>query len=327
MYSCLSPRALGLTLSAEQTIALAASNGFAAVELLVRDLVLEGADLPGLRARMEDVGIHGAVWPLPVDWRGDESRFAHDLAQLDELADAAASLGLTRTGTWIMPEVVATSDRRADFRTEWTETFDLHVTRLSAIGRVLQRHGIRLGLEVIGVESSRTGRSVPFICRLADVDGLLEALRGQCPDVGILLDPFHLFAAGEEWEAGLWWGVDSIIAVHLADLPAGSICNRRSMKDRERGLPGDHGAIDAQGLLRELAGRGYEGPVIAEPFAGCSSLSGMDPATSIRRVAAALQSVWPNIRQPATPRESTQWTGRARSSTEFVGTRGAISSR
>src|SRR4051794_8100009 len=104
MFSSFNARALGLQLSAAEALDLAAAAGFAGVDLMVRDLVEAGEDRIELRARKDDLGLRGGAWPLPVDWRGARDRFLHDLDRLPRLAEAAATLGLTRTGTWVLPE-------------------------------------------------------------------------------------------------------------------------------------------------------------------------------------------------------------------------------
>ena len=73
---------------------------------------------------------------------------------------------------------------------------------------------------MIGVASFRTGRGLPFITRLADLGQLLDSLRDEAPNVGIVLDGWHLYAAGESVEAGLAWGVERVVWIHVADLPA-----------------------------------------------------------------------------------------------------------
>ncbi len=293
MYASLNARALGLGLSAGEAIDLAAAAGFAGVDLLVRDLVERGEDPRELRARMDGLGLRGGAWPLPVDWRGDAGRFARDLQRLPRLAEAAATLGLFRTGTWVMPETPAVPDSDEARASHRAETVDLHVRRLGAIARVLADHGSRLGLEVIGVESFRTGRGLPFVHRLADLDRVLGALRDEAPNFGILVDGFHLYAAGEEVEAGLSWGVDRVVWVHVADVPASAGPDRRAIRDDDRGLPGENGAVDARSLLRRLAELGYDGPVTAEPLAGCRALAGLSADAAVRRVAEAVRSVWP----------------------------------
>lgn len=303
MFMSFNARGVGLDLPVEETLSLAAAAGFGGVDLLVRDLVDSGASPRTLRARMDDLGLRGGAWPLPVSWRGEAGPFARDLQRLPRHAEAAAVLGLLRTGTWVLPETPGRPDParvEPDSESESEAAYlasvaALHVERLGAIARVLAEHGVRFGLEVIGVESSRTGRGLPFVTRLGDLGGLLEALSAQAPNVGVLVDGFHLFAAGERVEVGLAWGVDRVVWVHVADLPASVVQpDRRTMRDADRGLPGENGAVPNAALLATLDEAGYDGPVTAEPMAACRTLAGLSPGEVAHRVAAALRSVWPD---------------------------------
>ena len=185
-----------------------------------------------------------------------------------------------------MPETPGPeSDRR--------EVADLHVRRLGAIARVLDDHGIRLGLEVIGVESFRAGVGDPFVARMADLDRELGAIWAESPGIGLLVDAFHLHAAGEPVDAAFARGVAAITWVHVADLPPGFRGDRAAIIDAERGLPSENGAVDAAGLLDRLAREGYDGPVTAEPLGRCASLQGLELAEVARRVRASLGRVWP----------------------------------
>ncbi len=165
---------------------------------------------------------------MPVDWRGDSATFERDLARLPSLAENAACLGLMRTATWVLPEVPAHQDAHA--------VVAFHVERIGRIARVLHGYGIRLGLEV--VSALREGRGEPFVARMADLDPVLGALWDEAPNLGVLLDAFHLYAAGEAIEAGLAWGVERVVWVHVADLPATATGERTAIRDADRGLPG-----------------------------------------------------------------------------------------
>lgn len=286
-------RAAGLDVSALETLGLAAGAGFGGVDLLVRDLVDAGDDPVALRAKMEDLDLKGGAFPLPMNWRGSAPDFARDLARLPRYAEAAAVLGLNRTGTWVMPETPERPDDIATRSSHQAWTVSMHVDRLGAVARVLDVSGIRLGLEVIGVASSRTGRGLPFVHRMADLDRVLGSVWRESPNLGVLVDAFHLYAAGEAVEAGLAWGVGRVVWVHVADLPASAPWGRTTIRDQDRGLPGEHGAVEALRLLTRLAAAGYDGPVTAEPMSGCRSLQGLTPEQAACRVAAALRSVWP----------------------------------
>jgi sugar phosphate isomerase/epimerase len=293
VYSSFNARALGLSLSSRETIELAAAAGFGGVDFLMRDLQAEGADPRETRARLDDLGLRAGAWSLPVDWRGDDGRFARDLEQLPRYAEAASILGASRTGTWVMPETPEPIDSRDDVASTLASTTEMHLDRLGAIARILADHGVRLGLEVIGVESFRSGRGIPFVTRLGELDRALGAIWQEAANIGILVDGFHLFAAGEEMEAGLAWGVDRVVWVHVADLPASSPSDRRMIRDNDRGLPGENGAIDSGRLLQTLTDAGYSGPVTAEPGAGCRSLAGRSANEVAHLVASAMSSIWP----------------------------------
>jgi len=300
MYASFNARAVGLALSAAETIELAAQAGFAGVDLLVRDLLDSGEDPRVLRARMDDRGLRGGAFPNPVQWRQDAATFRQDLSRLPRLAEAAAQLGLRSTSTWVLPETPALTGPGADHAL----VAEMHLERLGVLARTLQPFDIRLGLEVIGVASFRTGRGLPFITRLADLGQLLDSLRAEAPNVGIVLDSWHLYAAGESVEAGLAWGVDQVVWTHLADLPAAAPRDPAAMNDNDRGLPGENGAIDCKALLQHLAGAGYHGPVTAEPMPGCRTLAPRKQSQDVaNQVAAALRSVWPPTQR---------WAARAR---------------
>lgn len=294
MYSSFNARALGLNLSSRETIDLAAETGFGGVDFLMRDLMDEGVDPTEIRQRLDDRGLKAGAFSLPVDWRGDADRFAGDMGRLPRYAGMAAILGAMRTGTWVMPETIVPVRSSVDLDSAVAMTTELHIHRLGAIGRILGDYGIQLGLEVIGPESFRSGRGAPFVTRLDELDQYLGAIWRESPYIGILLDGFHLYAAGEEIEAGFAWGVDQVAWVHVADLPADTPPDRRAIQDHDRGLPGENGAIDSGRLLRRLMAAGYPGPVTAEPGAGCRSLKDRSAKDVANLVAAAMRSIWPS---------------------------------
>jgi sugar phosphate isomerase/epimerase len=294
MYSSFNARALGLDLTAEAAMELAARSGFEGVDLMVRDLVDSGDDCSRLRRRMEDLGLRAGAWPLAIRWRDtSEAEFQRQLVRLPRYADSAATLGLTRTGTWVLPEVPPLPGLPADIALD--VAFDLHLRRLGAILDVLDRFQIRLGLEVIGVESFRAGLGPPFITGLAHprLGELARCLQSRGPSPGILVDTWHLYAASETIDVVNAWGVERVVWVHVADLPAGAPTDRRLMVDDQRGLPGEHEAMTTRDLLLTLSRGGYDGPITPEPLNGCRSLAGQSPEQAARRVAEALQEVWP----------------------------------
>jgi sugar phosphate isomerase/epimerase len=290
MYASWNARAVGLELRAGETVEVAAQAGFGAVDLLLRDLVESGVDPRAVRGRMDELGLRGGAWPLPVHWRGNPEQFAEDLRDLPRYARAAAKLDLQRTGTWVLPETDSTFFPGTEGDDLLRQTVRLHVERLGKIAEILADHGSRLGLEIMGPASARRGPGAVFVHQYRRLAEHLGELRAEHPNVGVLVDAFHLFAAGEGEEAGFVWGVDSVVWVHVAD---SANPDRLRVLDEERALPGETGLADCRGLLKRLAEEGYDGPVTVEPLKYCRSLQGLDALATARRALASLQTVWP----------------------------------
>jgi sugar phosphate isomerase/epimerase len=290
MFASWNARAVGLEMPARETIETAARVGFRGVDLLVRDLVQSGVDPDELRRRMDDLGIQGGAWPLPVNWRGSEDQFWGDLRELARHARVAARLGLTRTGTWVLPEcAIGGADPRGT-EDAFRRTLDLHRHRLGRIATILGDEGIHLGLEIIGPAGARGSSAFPFVHHYADLAETFRDFRRERANVGMLVDSFHLYAAGEDPSAGLLWGIDGVVWVHLAD---SANPDRSSLEDRQRALPGETGLAPCRSLLEQLLEKGYAGPITAEPLTRCSSLDGVEPMEAARRTRAAIDSVWP----------------------------------
>jgi len=209
-------------------------------------------------------------------------------------ARAAARLGLQRTGTWVLPETDPTFFPGSEGDDLLRRIVRLHVERLGKIAEILADHGSRLGLEeayiIMGPASARRGPGATFLHQYHRLTDQLGELRDEHPNVGVLVDAFHLFAAGEEIETGFVWGVDSVVWVHVAD---SANPDRLRVLDQERALPGETGFADCRGLLKQLAEQGYDGPVTVEPLEHCRSLQGLDTLATARRALASLQTVWP----------------------------------
>jgi sugar phosphate isomerase/epimerase len=292
MFASWNARAVGLQIPARETIEIAAGAGFGGVDLLVRDLAQSGVDPDELRRRMDDLGLRGGAWPLPVDWRGSEDRFRDDLRELARLARVATRLGLTRTGTWVMPECPTLEASGRGAVNSFRRTLDLHRHRLGRIAAILADEGIRLGLEIIGPAAARAATKPPFVHRYTDLAETFQDLRRHRSNVGMLVDSFHLFAAREEPSAGLLWGIDGVVWVHLAD----AINPDRSvLEDGQRALPGETGLTACHTLLELLQELGYTGPITAEPLTRCRSLAGIGPTEAARRTRAAIDSLWPRL--------------------------------
>lgn len=296
MYASWSARAVGLDLPAEATIEVAAKAGFEGVDFMVRDLVEAGLDIDGLRGRMDDLNLRGGAWVLPMNWKNDREAFENDLKRLPTYAAAAERLGLARTGTWVRFETDPVGDlarlARADRERLVEQATAWQIDRLGRIARILDDHGSRLGLEIIGSRSARSGLGVPLVGTYTELRRRFEGLADRHPNVGLLVDAFHIFAAGESVEDALAWGLESVVWVHLAD-PAK--LDLSSLRDEERTLPGESGVGLCESLLETLAHWNYQGPVTAEPLGRCRELERLDPLQTALTTRESLRRVWPDV--------------------------------
>jgi sugar phosphate isomerase/epimerase len=280
MYSALSPGAIGVTApDLETAIAAAKVGGFQGVEFSGREIAdrIKKDGIASLRALFHDSGIRPAGWGLPVDWRGDQEKFQTDLALLPEIADAAASIGCTRTCTWILP---MSDDRPYD------ENRQFHLDRLGQVAQVLNRHECRFGLEFIGPKTMRDQGRHPFIYKMSD---MLQLASEMGPNVGLLLDSWHCFTSHGTLDDLRALTNDQIVYVHLNDAPKGIEIDDQI--DSVRCLPGETGVIPLRYFLSALDRLGYDGPVVPEPFK--ASLNDLpSDKDRLKAVGQSMANVW-----------------------------------
>lgn len=277
MYTALAPGAIGVaTDTLDQGIELARIGGFEGLELsgeMVRDVVArEGA--AAVRARFDSSGIRAAGFGLPVEFRGDAYDEEAAILALKPIARAMRDIGVTRCATWIMP---------ADDARNHDAMWDLHVSRLAPLNGVLHDHGISLGLEFVGPKTLRDRYRYPFVYTLKGMLGMCAAIG---PGTGLLLDIFHLFTSGGTLEQLRQTPRSRIVYVHLNDARPGR--ELWEQVDGERELPGATGVLDLPGFMAALKEKGYDGPVVCEPF--LDRLKGLaDDETRVREVGQAMR--------------------------------------
>jgi sugar phosphate isomerase/epimerase len=226
--------------------------------------------------------VRPALWGLPVAWR-DEEQWEADLRDLPRLASVARDLGAPRTATY-MP---SGSDERP-----FQENFDWHVARLRPIAQVLRDAGCRFGIEYIGPKTFRAAFRHEFISTL---DGLMELIAAiDVPNVGVMLDSWHLFASGGSLADLDRLTNEDIVVVHVNDAPAGIPWDEQI--DTVRTLPMETGVIDLAGFMRALQRRGYDGPVMPEPFSQrVSDMAATDPLAAAREAARSMEELWRTV--------------------------------
>jgi sugar phosphate isomerase/epimerase len=255
MYSALSPGCISVrTDSLAQRIAAAKKYGFGGVEIDVFEIadMIDASDAEAVKSQFIDADIIAAGWGLPTDFRGSEENWQRDLKVLGRLAKAAAAVDSFRTFTWISP---ASNDRDLESNTKF------HIERLTPVAEILGEHGVRFGMEFIGPKTIRASHKFEFVSTMA---GMLELARKIGPNVGLLVDCWHLYTSHGAMSDIEKLDEADVVYVHVNDAPAGIPIDEQI--DNRRDLPGATGVIDIAGFLGALKKIGYSGPVVAEPF-------------------------------------------------------------
>lgn len=245
---------IGVKAGQREQIELAAKHGFEACNGDTRYLAKASTDEVGeLLGRMKELEVVWGGASLPVEFRKDEAAFQQDLKELPARAKAWKSAGGSRMGTYLMP---------AHDELTYTENMKQHAERLRSCATVLADHEIRLGLEYVGPQTLLVSKRYPFLHTMAETQDLIAAIGGD--NVGLLLDSWHWYTAGETVDDLLKLSNDEVVECDWNDAPKGVA--REDQIDNQRELPMATGVIDMQGFVDALVKIGYDGPVRAEPF-------------------------------------------------------------
>jgi sugar phosphate isomerase/epimerase len=245
---------LGVSASQTEAIELAARHGFQSVGADGGYLATASDDqVAELTSLLGSKNLRFGAAGLALEFRRDEERFRESIKGLPKFAAGLKRAGVDRAGTWITP---------CDDRLTYMQNFHQHSSRLREAGKVLNDQGIRLGLEYVGPKTSWASRRYPFIHTMAEMKDLIAEI--NIANLGLILDSWHWWNAGEAAADVLSLKASEVIAVDLNDAPAG--IPRDEQVDGRRELPCATGVIDVGAFLNALNQIGYDGPVRAEPF-------------------------------------------------------------
>ncbi len=247
MYLSLNSSLTGGKVAWPEFARLAAHTGYGGADLNLAAAMKEGAD--SIRALFAGLKIKASNANLPVQFSGDEETFRRGLAGLDETAKFCAAIDCPRL-LGILPP--ASKTPKAEYRRILKD-------RIVAIGEVLLRSKVRLGLEFLGPLHFRTSQPHEFIWRM---DEALAFAKECGSNVGLLLDVWHWYHAGATANDIIAAGKSRIVHVHLSD------CVRlapEQVRDDQRVLPGE-GVIDLVSFFQTLGKIGYDGGVSPEPL-------------------------------------------------------------
>ncbi len=279
----LTPGSIGVKATQQETIAYAKQYGFEAVEAHgVYIETLNPFEIDRLTAQVKAAGLVWGNASLPVDFRKDTPIFERDLAQLPAVAKALQRAGVTRLGTWISPSHASLT---------YMNNFAQHAERLKRVGRILADHGQRLGLEYVGPKTLWASNRYPFLHTLAEMKNLLAAI--NLPNVGLLLDSWHWYTAGETAADLVTLRNEDIVCCDLNDAPAGVPLDQQI--DNQRELPLATGVIPVSEFLNALYRIGFDGPIRCEPFN--AALRALPPEQALTAVAASMKKAFALIKE------------------------------
>lgn len=166
----------------------------------------------------------------------------------------------------------------------YRENFARHTVRLRECARILDDHGLRLGVEYVGPKTAWTQGRHPFVHTLAEALELLDAV--DAGNGGVYLDSFHWYTAGETPADVESLRAEQVVGVDLNDAVAG--VDVADQGDHRRELPGASGVIPLDRFIGALRRIDYHGPVAVEPFT--ASLRALPDDMVVAATAATLRN-------------------------------------
>ena len=288
MYRNLSTVGLPLSGRPSELIELALSFGFDGMDIDILDFCQQ-AEIYGVdhaRRLMVSARLKASAIRLPVTLSGDEATFNAEMERLPKILEMTAAAECSRAVTTL----VAGSDELA-----FKDCFELHRTRLEAIGSLAAQHGITIGLAIQPEAEFRAGLAHQFVHTYEGLIGLVASCHAT---VGAVVDGWALHLTGETPAVISQLPAGKLVEVRLSDAPAevppaDLIANQRLM-------PGETGVINSVAILQAAAAAGFEGPVT--PCAARATLKGTGRERIVRRAGEQLEAIWRDADLPIVPR-------------------------
>jgi len=274
----LNPGAIGVKLDQNQLLEKASEYGFESIVAYSSTLAdWSDGQIDEFVGKMKVKNISWGASGLPMNFRKDKATQRKGLTELPKHAEALQKAGVTRMSTWIMPT-------NADLT--YIENFKQHAKRLGDVAKILGVYNIKLGLEYVGPKTLMARDKYPFVHTMAECKELIAAT-GE-PNVGVQLDSFHWYCAGETKADLLSLSNEDIITVDLNDARSGFTADAQI--DGKRELPMATGMVDMQAFMDALVEIGYDGPTRAEPFN--QPLRDMEDEAALKATADAMKKAF-----------------------------------
>jgi sugar phosphate isomerase/epimerase len=279
---CLNTGNIGVRATLAESISMAARCGFDAVDPNPKELAALSdsamrATLDDLASRTLTFGSASMAFPIG---QGDDA-WAAFLKEMAATAKTLERAHMKRFFTWLSS---------SDATLTYLQNFRLHARRLGEASAILNDFGITLGLEYLGPKTLWARSKYPFVHTMATMKELIAEIHR--PNVGIVLDIWHWYTAGDTVADVLTLKNQDLVAVHMSDAPAGIPVGEQI--DNRRELPMATGVIDTAGFLNALNQVGYDGPAVAEPFN--AELRSLPPEQALAKTAESMKRAFALIK-------------------------------
>lgn len=229
---------------------LAAQVGFGGVDWDLAPFKTLG--LEPAKAVFADLKIKPTIVNLPLTgpFAGDDAAFAAKLPQLSDDSAFVAAIGCTKMMLVLQPTGPTPKE----------EYRKLVRDRLSAIGEVLRKSNLRLGLEFLGpLQFRQRAGAQEFIWKMSET---VDLAKDSGSNLGVVLDAWHWHHSGSTVADILAAGKARVIQVHVSDAKAQP---PEEVRDNMRLMPGE-GIIDLVGFFQALQKIGYDESISPEPL-------------------------------------------------------------
>jgi len=248
-------------------IRAAKAAGFDQVELWRQDLEAFGGDARGLRRVLADEGIALTDFQVLLDFDGAPPTIRADKrAEALRMLDSAAALGAT---TLLSP-----ASTHADCVAGEIDE-DMHWLASQAA----ERH-LRIAYE--GMAWSTINHNLPAAWACVQ--------RVGAPNMGVVVDAFHIFARGRDASDLDGIPADRIFLVQLSDVTETVNADNVVEVARHRRLLPGQGRFPIDTILSKLKQANYSGPIGLEVFNDV--MKSRDPYQVTREAMAALNTAW-----------------------------------
>jgi sugar phosphate isomerase/epimerase len=255
MFLSLPPWAVARNTGWPEQARIAARTGYAGIDWAFGPARAAGVE--ATRALLAELKIRATIVNLPMKepLDVDESAFKAQLPKLAEDAAFCQAIGCRNFQFVLRPTTGGASKEE-----RWKIVRD----RFAAIGEVLAKHDMRVGLEFLGplvfrtrTPPGSTAPPVPFVWTLPET---LKLCADSAPSVGVTLDAWHWYHSGGTVADVAAAPAARIVHVHVSDART---MPPEEVQDNMRLLPGE-GVIDLIGFFKALRQIGYAGGVAPE---------------------------------------------------------------